>query len=138
MLPEWWGFKHEAYDMVDAAGACAIVHSDSAITVQHLNQEAAKAMAAGIDAGYRITRAHAISWITSNPARALGIDALTGSLEVGKMADLVLWDGDPFSVYSKTEKVFIDGVLVYDRLDETRQPVTDFDLGILDPMDERL
>ena len=145
MWPEWWGFKHEAYDMVegniamvDAAGACAIVHSDSAITVQHLNQEAAKAMAAGIAAGYHITRAHAISWITSNPARALGIDALTGSLEAGKMADLVLWDGDPFSVYSKTEKVFIDGVLVYDRLDETRQPVTDFDLGIIDPMDERL
>ena len=145
MWPEWWGFKHEAYDMVegnvamvDAAGACAIVHSDSAITVQHLNQEAAKAMAAGIDAGYHITRAHAINWITSNPARALGIDALTGSLEVGKMADLVLWDGDPFSVYSKTEKVFIDGVLIYDRLDESRQPVTDFDLGIIDPMDERL
>ena len=145
MWPEWWGFKHEAYDMVegnvamvDAAGACAIVHSDSAITVQHLNQEAAKAMAAGIDAGYNITRAHAVNWITSNPARALGIDALTGSLEVGKMADLVLWDGDPFSVYSKTEKVFIDGVLIYDRLDETRQPVTDFDLGIIDPTDERL
>ena len=145
MWPEWWGFKHEAYDMVegnvamvDAAGACAIVHSDSAITVQHLNQEAAKAMAAGIDAGYHITRAHAISWITSNPARALGINALTGSLEVGKMADLVLWDGDPFSVYSKTEKVFINGVLIYDRLDEARQPVTDFDLGIIDPMDERL
>ena len=145
MWPEWWGFKHEAYDMVegnvamvDAAGACAIVHSDSAITVQHLNQEAAKAMAAGIEAGYHITRAHAISWITSNPARALGIDALTGSLEAGKMADLVLWDGDPFSVYSKTEKVFIDGVLVYDRLDETRQPVTDFALGIIDPVDERL
>ena len=44
----------------------------------------------------------------------------------------------PFSVYSKTAKVFIDGVLIYDRLDETRQPVTDFDLGIIDPMDERL
>ena len=145
MWPEWWGFKHEAYDMVegnvamvDAAGACAIVHSDSAITVQHLNQEAAKAMAAGIDTGYHITRAHAINWITSNPAKALGINALTGSLEVGKMADLVLWDGDPFSVYSKTEKVFIDGVLIYDRLDEARQPVTDFDLGIIEPMDERL
>ena len=88
--------------------------------------------------GYHISRAHAINWITSNPARALGIDALTGSQEVGKMADLVLWDGDPFSVYSKTEKVFIDGVLIYDRLDEARQPVTDFDLGIIDPTDERL
>ena len=145
MWPEWWGFKHEAYDMVegnvamvDAAGACAIVHSDSAITGQRLNQEAAKAMAAGIAAGYPITRAHAINWVTSNPAKALGVSARTGSLEVGKMADVVLWDGDPFSVYSKTEKVFIDGVLIYDRLDEARQPVTDFDLGIIDPLAERL
>ena len=143
--PEWWGFKHEAYDMVEenaamvhAANACAIVHSDSAITTQHLNQEAAKIMAAANKAGYNIERAQAIKWITSNPAQAMGISEHTGSIEVGKMADLVLWDGDPFSVYTKTENVFIDGVLMYDRNDKSRQPVTDFDLGILDPQGERL
>jgi imidazolonepropionase-like amidohydrolase len=145
MWPEWWGFKHEAFDMVeenivmvDAAGACAIIHTDDAITIQHLNQEAAKAMAAGNKAGYDINRARAMQWITLNPARALGIDTQTGSLEVGKMADLVVWDGDPFSVFSKAEKVFIDGALMYDRNNENRQPVSDFDLGILDPQGERL
>ena len=145
MWPEWWGFKHEAFDMVeenvvmvDAAGGCAIIHTDSAIGIQHLNQEAAKVMTSGNKAGYNIDRAHAIKWITSNAAKALGIDEQTGSLEEGKMADVVLWDGDPFSIYTKAEKVFIDGVQVYDRHDDDLQPVTDFDLGILDPQGERL
>jgi imidazolonepropionase-like amidohydrolase len=145
MWPEWWGFKHEAFDMVeehvamvDAAGACAIIHTDSAIGIQHLNQEAAKVMASGNKAGYDITRAHAIKWITSNAAKALGIEKHTGSLEVGKMADIVLWDGDPFSIYTRADKVFIDGVQVYDQHDNSLQPVTDFDLGILDPEGERL
>jgi len=145
MWPEWWGFKHEAFDMVeenivmvDAAGACAIIHTDDPITIQHLNQEAAKAMAAGNKANYNISRAHAIQWITLNPAKALGIADQTGSLETGKMADVVIWDGDPFSVFTKAEKVFIDGALIYDRLNNEFQPVLDFDLGILDPEGERL
>ena len=145
MWPEWWGFKHEAYDMVeenivmvDHAGACAIIHTDDAITIQHLNQEAAKAMAAGNNANYDISRAHAIQWITLNPARALGIADQTGSLEVGKMADVVIWDGDPFSVFSKAEKVFIDGALMFDRLNDKYQPVLDFDLGVREPEGERL
>lgn len=140
MWPEWWGFKQEAFDMVeenvaivDRAGACAIVHSDSAVTGQRLNQEAAKVMGAARRVGIEIEPAHAIRWITSNAARALGIEEETGSIEPGKMADVVLWDGNPFSVYTRAEKVFIDGALVYDRLDPARQPATDFDLGILDP-----
>jgi imidazolonepropionase-like amidohydrolase len=145
MWPEWWGFKHEAYDMVeenivmvDQAGACAIIHTDDAITIQHLNQEAAKAMAAGNKANYEISRAHAIQWITLNPAKALGIADQTGSLEIGKMADIVIWNGDPFSVFTKAEKVFIDGALMFDRLNSDFQPVLDFDLGVLDPEGERL
>ncbi len=144
MWPEWWGFKHEAFDMVeenvalvDRAGACAIIHSDSAITAQHLNQEAAKVMAAANRLGFGIERAHAIRWITLNAARALGVADRTGSLEPGKMADVVVWDGDPFSVYTKVEKVFVDGALVYDAHDPSRQPVSDFDLGILDARGER-
>lgn len=143
--PDWWGFKHEAFDMVEEnaalleqAGACAIIHSDSGVTIQHLNQEAAKVMAAANRAGIPVTREVAIGWITYNAARALGVAGQTGSLEQGKMADLVLWDGDPFSVYTQVEKVFIDGALVYDRFDPERQPVTDFDLGILDPRGQRL
>jgi len=136
MWADWWGFKLEAYDgikenipLVDAAGACAIVHSDSATGIQRLNQEAAKALADGNAAGLNVSKAHAIEWITLNPAKALAIDKQTGSLEPGKMADVVLWTGDPFSVYSHAEKVFIDGALIYDRDDPALQPVTDFELG---------
>ncbi len=136
---DWWGFKAEAYDgiqeniaIVDRAkGGCAIVHSDSAEGIQRLNQEAAKAMTRGIAAGMVITPEHAISWITSNPAKAMGILKQTGTLEVGKMADVVIWNGNPFSVYAKAEQVFIDGALLYDRHDPARQPLTDFELGQL-------
>jgi len=136
---DWWGFKAEAYDgiqeniaIVDRpTGGCAIVHSDSSEGIQRLNQEAAKAMARGIAAGLVITPEHAISWITSNPAKAMGILDKTGTLEPGKMADVVIWNGNPFSVYAKAEQVFIDGALVYDRHDPARQPVTDFELGQL-------
>ena len=76
-----------------------------------------------------VDEARAITWITLNPARALEIDGETGSLELGKAADLVLWDGNPFSVYSHAEQVYIDGYRYYDRSDPTRQPTTDFDLG---------
>jgi len=136
---DWWGFKMEAYDgiqeniaIVDRPrGSCAIVHSDSSEGIQRLNQEAGKAMTRGRLAGMEITRARAIGWVTSNAAKALGIDDQTGSLEVGKMADVVIWNGDPFSVYAKAEQVFIDGALVYDRDNPDLQPVSDFELGQL-------
>ena len=70
----------------------------------------------------------AIRWITINAAKALGIEDQTGSIEPGKMADLVVWSGNPFSVYTRAEKVFIDGALRYDREAEV-YPVTDFELG---------
>jgi imidazolonepropionase-like amidohydrolase len=138
MWADWWGFKLEAFDgiqqnipLVHEAGACAIVHSDSADGIQRLNQEAAKAMRAGWEAGVKIDRVDAIRWLTINPAKALGIEKWTGSLEQGKNADLVIWSGDPFSVYSHAEQVFIDGAMVYDRSDATKQPRRDFTLGIL-------
>ena len=135
MWADWWGFKLESFDgisqnvaLVDAAGACAIVHSDSAIGIQRLNQEAAKAMAAAQRQGMDVDEAQAIGWITLNAARALEIDDETGSLEAGKAADLVVWDGNPFSVYSRAEQVYIDGFRYFDRSDPHRQPTTDFDL----------
>ena len=113
MWADWWGFKHEAFDMVwenaaivdqaNGGKGCAIIHSDSAVGIQRLNQEAAKAMAAGNRAGLDIPPSRAIQWITLHPAKALGIADKAGSLEVGKMADVVIWDGNPFSVYTKTE-----------------------------------
>ena len=136
---DWWGFKHEAYDMVQANIAivdqarngtgCAIVHSDDAIGIQHLNQEASKALSAGRRAGFEISEARAMKWITSNPARAAGIYDQTGSLKVGKNADVVVWSKNPFSVYALAEKVLIDGAIAYDR-EKNLLPASDFDIGI--------
>ena len=136
---DWWGFKHEAYDMsianiaiVDQARGgtgCAIVHSDSASGIQRLNQEAAKALAAGRRAGFDISEGRAMTWITKNPAKSLGILDQTGTLEQGKDADVVIWDGNPFSVYTKAERVYIDGALAFDKASNF-MPHTDIDLGI--------
>ena len=144
---DWWGFKHEAYDMVQANIAivdqakngtgCAIVHSDSEIGIQHLNQEAAKALSAGNRAGYSISKARAMKWITSNPAKAAGIYEKTGSLKADKNADIVIWSGDPFSVYSKAEEVYIDGALAFDRANNLK-PVSDFDIGIINASENRV
>ena len=95
-------------DQAENKTGCAIVHSDSALGIQRLNQEAAKALAAGQKAGLDLDRQRAIQWITLNPAIALGIGDQVGSIEPGKMADIVIWSDDPFSVYAKAEKVFID------------------------------
>lgn len=134
---DWWGFKMEAFDgiqenlvMVDRpANGCAIVHSDSPEGIQRLNQEAAKAMAAGRRAGIEVAPERAIRWLTQNPARSLGVLEQTGTLEAGKMGDVVLWNGNPFSSYALADKVWIDGALMYDRQDRSRQPVSDFLLG---------
>jgi imidazolonepropionase-like amidohydrolase len=134
---DWWGFKAEAYDgiqeniaIVDRPeGGCAIVHSDSEEGIQRLNQEAAKAMTRGRRAGMDILPEHAIRWITANPAKSMGILDQTGTLEPGKMADVVIWNGNPFSVYAKADQVFVDGALLYDRNDPARQPLSDFELG---------
>jgi imidazolonepropionase-like amidohydrolase len=137
MWADWWGFKMESYDgiqeniaMVDAApGGCAIVHSDSEEGIQRLNQEAAKAMTMGRRAGLAESPEHAITWLTANPAKALGILDKTGTLEAGKMADVVVWNRDPFSVYALTDYVFIDGVVQYDRAHPPAKPRSDFFLG---------
>lgn len=133
---DWYGFKMEAYDgiMENAAylareGACVVIHSDDANDIQRLNQEAAKAQAAGRRMGIDIPDATVIGWITHNAAKAMGIGDVTGSLEVGKMADVVLWNGNPLSVYSRPEKVWIDGALMFDALNPKTRPVSDFELG---------
>lgn len=136
MWADWWGFKMEAYDgirenipMVHKAGACAIVHSDDDIGIQRLNQEAAKAWSDGVRVGLDISKEEAWQWLSANPAKSLGIYEHTGSIEIGKNADVVLWSADPFSSYSQAEKVFIDGALVFDRTNPESWPVSDFELG---------
>ena len=115
--------------LVDAAGARATIHSDDPSGIQRLNQEVGKAMFAAKRAGLPVTEDVAIKWMTINPAYALGLDDRIGSLESGKNADIVLWDGDPFSVYTHAEKVFVDGALLFDRDDPKQNWRTDFELG---------
>ncbi|MDT9600328.1 amidohydrolase [Sphingosinicella rhizophila] len=131
-----WGSKMEALDAIEEnapiiqrAGGCAIIHSDDGLLGQRLNQEAGIAMTAGRIAGIDTSRAEAIKWITANPAKAMGIADRTGTLEPGRMGDVVLWSADPFSVYALAEKVWIDGALVWDRADPRYQQPSDFLLG---------
>ena len=134
---DWWGSKMEMFDGIQEnialtdlpKNGCAIVHSDSDEGIQRLNQEAAKAMSRGNRIGLNIAPEHAIRWLTANPARALGIDQFTGTLEPGKMADVVIWNGTPFSVYALAEQVFVDGQLEFDRANPAPQPRSDFLLG---------
>ncbi len=137
MWTGWWGFKMEALDAVEANAAlvdappnsCAVIHSDDAELTQRLNQEAAAALAAGRRMGMTIPEERAISWITLNPARSLGIADQTGSLEAGKRADVVIWSANPFSVYARADQVYVDGGLAFDRMNPAYQPLSDFELG---------
>lgn len=133
---DWYGFKMEAYDgipenaaLLANAGTCVVIHSDDENGIQRLNQEAAKAQADGRRIGIDIPDAKVVSWFTYNAAKAMGIGDKTGSLESGKMADVVLWNGNPLSVYSRPEKVWVDGALLFDAMDAKRRPVSDFELG---------
>ena len=135
---DWGGFKLEAADAIrgnmailNRAGVRTIMHSDDASGEQRLNQEAAKAMAEGNRIGVKVTEDEAIRWMTINPAWALGLDDRIGSIQAGKNADVVLWSGNPFSVYSRAEKVWIDGAMLFDRADPTSQWRTDFELGFV-------
>jgi imidazolonepropionase-like amidohydrolase len=136
MWADWWGFKMESYDAINEniplmfkAGACTIVHSDDPNGIQRLNQEAAKAQGDGKRIGITVPDEVVWTWLSYNPAKALGIADKTGSLKPGKMADIVLWNGNPLSVYARPEKVWIDGAMMYDAHDPKRRPVTDFELG---------
>jgi imidazolonepropionase-like amidohydrolase len=115
--PDWWGFKLEAWDAVpqNAAivlrkGGRAALKSDSANLVQRLNHDAAKMVKyAGLD------EREALSLVTANPAWILGVERRVGTLEVGKDADIAVFDGDPLSIYSRVRATFIDGEIVYER-----------------------
>ena len=135
---DWGGFKLEAADAVRAnmalltrAGVRTVMHSDDPNGEERLNQEAAKAMAEGSRIGVPISEDEALKWMTINPAWTLGIDSVTGSLVRGKNADVVLWSGNPFSVYTRAEKVWVDGAMLFDRLDPVARWRTDFELGFV-------
>jgi imidazolonepropionase-like amidohydrolase len=136
VFADQYGFKMEAYDgvseniaMLYKAGVCVMIHSDEHNGQQRLNQEVAKAVAAGRRAGIDIQDEVAWEFLSYNPAKALGIAKRTGSLKPGKMADIVLWNGNPFSVYTRPEKVWIDGALLFDANNPMLRPMSDFELG---------
>ncbi|PWE17285.1 amidohydrolase [Marinicauda salina] len=133
---DWGGFKMEAYDSIPenlalthAAGACAMIHSDSDLGIQRLNQEVAKALSDGRRMGLDISDGEAVGWFTARPAQALGVFDETGSIEEGKRGDVVIWSEHPFSTYAVADQVFIDGALMFDRADPDRRTVRDFMLG---------
>ena len=133
---DWWGFKMELLDairesaaIVDAAGGCVMMHSDSPVTGQRLNIEATKAAAAGRRAGLDLPPERIIRWVTSAPAKALGLERRIGTIAEGFDADVVVWSGDPFSIYSKPDQVFLDGALAYDRAKPETSATPDVMLG---------
>lgn len=135
---DWWGFKLEGFDgiphnaaMLSDAGVRTVIHSDSEQDIRHLNQEVGKAQAAGRAVGITVDDNEALRWITANPAWVLGIDGQTGTLEAGKMGDVVVWDHHPFSVYARPTQVYIDGLLIFDREATPIPRPSDFSLGLV-------
>jgi hypothetical protein len=120
-----WGYKIEAYDAIPynaaimtRAGVVVSMNSDSDERARRLNIEAAKAMHWG-----DMTEEQALKMITLNPAIQLGIQDRVGSIEVGKDADIAIWNGHPFSVYSRVDTTFVDGTVFFDRQDDlARRP----------------
>ena len=113
---DWWSYKIEAYDaiphnasLMNQAGVLVSINSDSNDEARHLNVEAAKSMKYG-----HMSYDDALALVTLNPAKQLGIDKMVGSIEVGKDADLVLYNHDPLSVYAVPQKVMIDGKIYFD------------------------
>jgi imidazolonepropionase-like amidohydrolase len=114
---DWWGYKQEAWDaipwnavMAMRKGVRVAIKSDSEDFNRRLNQEAAKTIRYG-----GATEEEALKMITINPAWIVGVDDRVGSIDVGKDADLVIWNGYPLSSYGVPEKVFIDGEIYFDR-----------------------
>ncbi|MBM3784802.1 MAG: amidohydrolase family protein [Acidobacteria bacterium] len=120
---DWWSYKMEAFDAIpyNAAlmhkkGVLVSLNSDSGELIRHLNQEAAKTVRYG-----GLTDDEALAMITINPAKQLEIDGRVGSIEVGKDADLAIFDRHPLSNFAKVQKVFIDGKLYFDRDEDMSQ-----------------
>src|SRR5438874_2001503 len=114
---DWWAYKVEAYDAIPSnaalmtrRGVIVSINSDDAEEATHLNQEAAKSMKYG-----SLSHDEALKLVTLNPAIQLGIDKRVGSIDVGKDADLVIYNHDPLSAYAVVQKTLIDGRVYFDR-----------------------
>lgn len=119
---DWWAYKFEVIDAIPHAGALmhnqgvvVSFNSDDNELARHLNQEAAKAIKYG-----GVPREEALKFVTLNPARQLRIEHLVGSLEPGKLADFVVWNGDPLSNFTRCEQTWIDGHRYFSRDDDAQ------------------
>ncbi len=114
---DWWNYKMEVVDAIpynayimQQAGLNVAINSDDAEMARRLNQEAAKSIKYG-----GMSEEDALKMVTINPAKMLHVDNKTGSIKVGKDADLVLWSDNPLSIYAKAEKTIVDGTIYFDR-----------------------
>lgn len=126
---DWWAFKYEAFDatpynaaLMAQAGCTVSLHSDSAELMRHLYIEAAKAVKYG-----GVDPIEALKMVTLNPAKQLAIDKWVGSLEVGKDADIALFNGHPLSPYSRCVMTLIDGEVYFEKRDVPNHATADFD-----------
>ncbi len=117
VFADWWGYKMEVYystafnaAILQKNGAITSINSDSAELIRHLYHEAAKTQRYG-----GLTDEEALAMITINPAKQLGIEDKVGSIEIGKQADLVIFEGHPLSAYAVPQMTFVDGVKYFDR-----------------------
>jgi len=124
---DWWGYKAEAYDatpynvaLMTRGNVLTSVNSDSDELARHLNHDAAKAMKYG-----GLTEEEALRLCTINPARQLRLDQRIGSIEVGKDADLAIWNGHPLSSYARVDTTFIEGEVYFDRQQDLTQREAD-------------
>jgi imidazolonepropionase-like amidohydrolase len=116
---DWWGFKVEAFDgiphspgIMASRGVRVVFHSDSGDQIQRLWLDAAKAVRYGMD------KQKAFEALTINPAWTLGLEDIIGSIEKDKDADIVIFSGHPFNIYTLVDVTIIDGEIVYDRSKE--------------------
>jgi imidazolonepropionase-like amidohydrolase len=114
---DWWNYKMEVVDAIpynatimSKVGLNVAINSDDAEMARRLNQEAAKSVKFG-----GMSEEDALKMVTLNPAKMLHVDNRVGSIKVGKDADLVVWSDHPLSIYAKSEKTIVDGIVYFDR-----------------------
>jgi imidazolonepropionase-like amidohydrolase len=122
VFADWWAYKLEVYystaynaTILTRNGVTTSINSDSGELIRHLFHEAAKTQKYG-----DLTDEEALSLITLNPAKQLGIENRVGSIEVGKDADLAIFEGHPLSVYAIPLMTFVDGVKYFDRANDIK------------------
>ena len=114
---DWWNYKMEVVDAIpynayimQKVGLNVAINSDDAEMARRLNQEAAKSVKYG-----GMSETDALDMVTINPAKMMHVDGKTGSIKIGKDADLVVWSDNPLSIYAKAEKTIVDGIIYFDR-----------------------